>query len=461
MNFFCDRKLNLLSFILFTLCVFAFNSNAQTYDINLVNTNHINSERDSIKTRTKYWTSLNLNHIFFIVDSTEFYRNQVLTLTPNTRRFRSYTMTLKFYPYQDLEIKYNPTLFKEQILYEERGFLKLLESSKTYANSLSPIFDIKKKYESFFIEQPELVKYVWKTIPEPHRLITDRRRLNKRTAKEGIEGLLVRDVDSRQKLNKRIKAKGPWTLSGVENIQLSQAYLANWTKGGENSLALQSDLLLRANYKEGKNEWENFIRHKVGVISTESYAAQINTDQIEINSKYGLRASKKWYYSALFDFKSQFFNGYNNKDREEIISGFLSPAYFTFALGMDFKKDKDFTLLLSPFTSKLTYVMDTVKVDQTRYISDNSKTAFNNGASLVNDINWKISTELSLKSHLDAFIGYFSKDAITQIDWEIIFDMRINRYLSTRVNTQFRYFTNESNKVQFREYFAINFNYKF
>ena len=429
----------------------AFNEPAATHNLS-----------DSIQKRTQYWTYFDLDKKFFILDSAEFHRNQILTLNTNYSKYKEHTMSLKFYTNPDVKIKYEPTLVQKQLLYDVRGYFDIMTEGSDFSAAIGKVYSMRKRNEMFFIQNPNLVKHVWKTIPEPHRLITDRKHLDKRTAQEGITGLLAGKIDSQNKLDKRIKKKGPWTLSGVENIQLSQAYLENWTKGGENSVALQSDLLIRANYKMNKVEWENYARHKVGILSSESYSAQINTDQILLNSKYGLKASRKWYYSFVFDFSSQFFNGYNNKNRETIISGFMSPAYLSFAVGMDFKKSKNFTLLLSPLTSKITYVMDTAKVDQTRYkVDPGKKTAYNTGASLVNNFIWPISTELNLKSKLDAFVGYMSEDAIQQVDWELIFDMRINRFLSTRINTQLRYFTNESDKVQFREYFAINFSYKF
>ncbi len=465
MKFFYRFNLNLLLsvfFVLINVCNIKSQTLEQTFGFAIDNIKNYKTFSDSIKKRTKYWTSLKLDHKFFIVDSTEFNTNQVLTIVPRNRKYNEVPMSLKFYPYNNLKIKYEPTLVKDKLLYDDRGYFNVAEESGDTKITVGDAFSLKKKNQEFFVEKPHLVQHVWKTIPEPHRLILDRKRLNKRSAREGITGLLYDKIDSPDKLNKRIKKKGPWTLSGVENIQLSQTHLENWSKGGENSIALRSNLLLRANYKQNKTEWENYIQHKVGIINTENYEAQINTDQILINSKYGIKASKKWYYSFVFDYKSQFFNGYNNKNRDQIISGFMSPAYFTFALGMDFKKSKDFTLLLSPITSKVTFVMDTSKVDQTRYkVDEDKKAAFNNGASIINNINWKISTELNLKSKLDAFVGYMSKDAITQIDWELIFDMRINRFLSTRINTELKYFTNESDKIQFREYFTINFSYKF
>lgn len=418
--------------------------------------------KDSLSWHAKKWSMSNLDHKFFVVDSATFHHYQVLNINTNFRKYKEFTMSLKFYIDSSLAIKYQPSLINEQILYSDNGHLKTLTENKDFSKFFGSEFSLKKRREQLFIENPGLVKYAWKTIPEPHRLITDRRHLRKRSAEEGIQALLTKEISKPDKLNEKKKKQGPWTYNGIESVQLSQAYLDNWTRGGENSITLVSDLLLKANYKLNKHEWENFARHKIGVVSSESYATQINTDKIELNSKYGMKASKKWFYSALFNFKSQFFNGYNNKNRETITSGFMSPAYLTLAVGMDFKKDNNFTLLLSPLTAKLTWVMDTAKVDQTRYkIAADRKAIFINGASIVNDINWVISTELSLKSSIDAFVGYLSKDAFTQVDWELIFNMRINKFLSTRINTQLRYFDNESDKIQLKENFTVSFNYKF
>ncbi len=412
--------------------------------------------------QTQRWASVKLDYKFFILDSTEYNKNQTITLIPYQRKYKEFAMSLKFHPDSSLIIDYKPSLVKTKLLFDSNGYLTRLENGNEFPVILPEPFSFIKENQRIFIENPNIVKHVWKTIPEPHRLITDRRHLSKRTAAEGIKELLSNDIKYPDKLKKKIKATGPWTYSGSESVQFSQAFVENWTKGGENSISLLSDLLVKANYKKNKNEWENYVRHKVGIISSESYATQINTDQIEANSKYGLQASKRWYYSTLFNFKSQFFNGYSDKTREEIISGFMSPAYFTCALGMDYKKDKVFTLLLSPFTAKLSYVMDTTKVDQTNYsIDENKRSSFSNGASIVNNINWTINTELNLTSNLDAYISYFTKESLKQIDWELIFNMRVNRFLSTRINTQLRYFTNESENVQLKENFTISFNYKF
>ncbi len=448
-------------------CFFIFTQHCYSQDnpwYNQVSANsfcNTHTFNDSLLFRIDRWKALDLDHKFFIEDSATFHSNQLLILAPITRKYTQQVMSLKWYPPSD-SINFKPSLIDKQLLYEEDGYLKVLMENDSFSNKIGPGFDINKKNEELLINNPHLAKFVWKTIPEPHRLITDRTHLDKKTAKEGIQKIRFEEIKYPNQLTERKQATGPWTISGTDNVQFSQAYLENWTQGGENTISLSSDLLLKANYKKDKIEWENYIRYKIGVISSESYATQINTDKIELNTKYGIQASKKWYYSTQFNFNSQFFNGYNTTDQDSITSSFMAPAYLTLAFGMDYKKSNNFTIMLSPLTAKLTYVMDTAKVDQTGYdIDEDKKTAYNNGASIENNIKWEISTELSLQSDLDLFYGYLSSDHMTQIDWELIFNMRVNRFLSTKINTQLRYYTNESDNVQFKEAFTVSFNYKF
>jgi len=48
-------------------------------------------------------------------------------------------------------------------------------------------------------------------------------------------------------------------------------------------------------------------------------------------------------------------------------SGFLSPAYVIFSLGMNYKPNNNFTVMLSPLTSKTTMVVKAKDVDETKY----------------------------------------------------------------------------------------------
>lgn len=384
--------------------------------------------------------------------------------------------TIETYKYDPLfrlpkytKIRYVPNNFHRKAIDDYQDLMHSNKHSKQYEavfENLHPIAEAKQK---FIFSHPHLINQSWDSIPEAPVLGRDGY-LKRRSASEGISRLLRDNTyDTRPSLEKVTFSRGPWVFTGTENVQLSQGYVDNWVKGGESSVTLSSDLRLNANYKKGKHEWENYIIHKVGVISTENDKGRVNTDLIEINTKYGHKASEKWYYSFLYNFKTQFFYGYDNSDDEKIepVSGFMAPAYMSFAIGMDFKPSSKFTLLISPITARITSVSDTIKYDQNKFgIPDGKSHLTVNGISVVNNFEYQISREIKLSSRFDAFYQYIGKvekgtTRQVQLDWEVILDMRINRFLSTRFLAHARYFTNESEKLQFREDFNISFRYNF
>ncbi len=325
---------------------------------------------------------------------------------------------------------------------------------------------IKEAHENYVFSHLNTIGLSWDSIPDPPMIGSDGY-LKRRSAREGIS-LLLREntVETHPSLERVKVTAGPWTFQGTENILFSQGHVQNWVKGGESSVSLGSDLRLTANFKKGKHDWDNYIIHKVGIISTETEEGRVNTDLIEVNTKYGHKASEKWYYSFLYNFKTQMFYGYD-KNEEEPVSGFMAPAYMSFAIGMDYKPNSKFTLLLSPITARLTLVADTVKFDQTRFgVPQDKMNHIVNGISVVNNLSYELSKQVSIASRLDAFYQYLGKtkkgeDRQVQVDWEVITDLRINRFLSTRILAHLRYFTNESKKVQIRENFNITFSYNF
>lgn len=320
---------------------------------------------------------------------------------------------------------------------------------------------------NYTISHPRETKFTWMSIPEPWRPIREGRKI-KRDRNEYRK--LAQIFDNGDDTNSGIflrklpeKPKSPWTISGEENIQLSQLYVSNWVKGGESSTTLLSDLRFQAKYSKNKHQWENNIIHKLGITHTSVLGSRLSDDVVDLSSKYGYQAINKWYYSIQNTFKTQFFHNYskNDKEREKPTSAFLSPAYIQFVFGMDYKNEK-LSLLLSPYTSVITLVADTSLVDKTNYsISENKKTMSVNGLSVT--VNWKkeIYVNITYTTKCEIFYEYFKKEGQKRFDWENIFDMQINRYLATRLICELRYYDNESKKFQLKENFSIAFKYSF
>ncbi len=381
----------------------------------------------------------------------------------DTIKYKPFAFSLKYTNRQYPSIIDYPSMFDSTPLEQYHNFLEHPSGADTLIATYesSPV---KMLMDEMLIRNPLLAEEVWDNIPEPPKISYGDGYIEKRNAQEEINRLLnLENLNTKNKLEKREVLKRPWTYGGTENIQFSQAFLENWVKGGENAVSLLSDLRIQAKYKMDNVEWESYAIHKLGILSSEDQKTRINDDLIELNTKYGLSASKKWFYSGMFNFKTQFFNGYEKSDelKENPISGFLAPAYITMALGMDYK-EKNFTLMLLPFTSKMTFVSDTVKFDQTRYNIPKDKKSDNmGGASLVNNFTWEFAKDFNLSSKLDFFYEYMKSDHQIQSEWELILDMKINIFLSARISTYMRYYNNESDKIQFKENLSISFNYRF
>lgn len=107
---------------------------------------------------------------------------------------------------------------------------------------------------------------------------------------------------SAQETTKRDSA---WKVGGQFIFTVSQASFSNWAAGGQNSYAGNSRLGLFSNYIKNKSSWENNLDLAYGLSKQEMQRDyRKNDDLIELNSKYGYKATSRWYYSVLFGAKT-------------------------------------------------------------------------------------------------------------------------------------------------------------
>lgn len=315
-------------------------------------------------------------------------------------------------------------------------------------------------------QHPELVRYTWNEIPDINKDFREGRRLRGTgNDPDNLSRIFKPDPNflTEQLQSKPKEKESPWKLSGVENLQFSQLFVNNWIKGGENSASLLHDFRWQAKIAQGRHAWETNVTSKLGLTYTSTLKGRVSDDNLDINSKYGFNAVNKWYYSFLFSFKTQLFRNYSSSDieKENPKSTLLSPAYLQFIFGMDYKRD-DLSLLLSPYTGIITAVADTADIDPTNFgIDEGHRADFINGFSVTT--NWKktIIYGIYYTTKLELFYEYFKKDGNKRFDWENILEVQINRFLTTRLTFELRYFDNESDKFQVKENFSISFKYSF
>ncbi|HLN72848.1 MAG: DUF3078 domain-containing protein [Methylococcaceae bacterium] len=284
--------------------------------------------------------------------------------------------------------------------------------------------------------------------------------------------------DKLNKIQKKFEIISPWEYGGNGNFGLTQTYLNNWKRGGESAFSFLIVLKGYANYADKKIRWENSGELRNGWIRQggDIDQTQKNDDKLELISRLGINAFDHWFYSTEIDFETQFFNGYNYPDKSKIISSYLSPAKTLIKVGLDYKPNKNFSLFLSPFTSKTVYVRDTAHVDQTRYgIEADQKSLWEPGMNA--DLRYKIdfTPQISYETKYKMFINYQNPFKKLDINWENSVVAQLTNRISMNVMLYMLYDDNVTfptgkldvdgkeiykPKLQTKELMTIGFSYK-
>jgi hypothetical protein len=154
----------------------------------------------------------------------------------------------------------------------------------------------------------------------------------------------------------------------------------------------------------------------------------------------------------------------------------MSPGYLTFSLGMDYKPNKNFSLFLSPLTSKTTFIRDTALINPVNYgVPAGEKRHWEPGMIVKLNFHWPIASDIIYDTRVEIFNNYKYIFQKLNLNWEQTLVMQVTPRIGMRVMTQLIYDYNvlfsikdESGKEigkepkwQFKELFTVGFNYKF
>lgn len=224
-----------------------------------------------------------------------------------------------------------------------------------------------------------------------------------------------------------------WKVGGNGSFTFNQISLKNWAAGGKNSLSGTFLSKTTANYKSEKATWDNVLDLGYGMMKYDGEDYQKSEDKILLSSVYGYDAAKqKLFYSASFDFKSQFAKGYKylGKDEKEYVSKGFAPAYINLSLGMLYKPNDCFSFFLSPVTGHITVVSDTL-LSKSYGLEQGDKVRMEYGASAKLNINKK-----NLVKNVDYFLraDFFSNltdhPEHIDVDMETGFNLNVNDWLT-------------------------------
>jgi hypothetical protein len=232
--------------------------------------------------------------------------------------------------------------------------------------------------------------------------------------------------------------KNTWTIGGLVSLSFSQGSSSNWSAGAQDfSMSLSSIDNFFAVYKKGMNRWDNTLSLNYGFTQTTEQGLQKNSDLIDLTSRYSRKfdSTSKWSASAMFDYRSQFTNGYNyyqsvtGKDSNQLISGFNSPAYILLAPGFQYQPVAYFGIFLSPIASRWTVC--TNKMLAPSFGIDTGKTStYMLGAYASITYNHQLFKNVSYNGRLDLYSNYLKHPGDVDIYWTNQLVMKINKVLS-------------------------------
>jgi len=262
-----------------------------------------------------------------------------------------------------------------------------------------------------------------------------------------------------------------WKSGAVFSLSFSQTAMDNWAAGGQSAISGVSFLNSFANYSQGKATWDNTLDLGYGLIKQDDQDWFKSNDKLEFASKFGYEAGGKWYYSALIDFKTQFTKGYANVGDEDYISNFFAPAYANFAIGMDYKPNDNFTVFISPVTSKITIVADTALSNQGAFgVEAGDKMRAEVGGFVKVAYKTEIMKNINYSTKIDLFSNYFNNPQNIDINWDNLITFKINEYINASLmfilvyDDDILFDTNDdgiatSPKLQWKEMFGLGLSY--
>lgn len=224
-----------------------------------------------------------------------------------------------------------------------------------------------------------------------------------------------------------------WKRGGLLSLNLAQGSLSNWAAGGDDfSMSINAYVNYYIFHRHKKHTWDNSFDLNFGYIQSTSLGSRKNDDRFDYLSKYGYDINNKWYVTGLFNFRSQFFDGYTGAGSNASFSStFLSPAYILLSAGFDYKPNQKFSMFISPLTSRWVIVANKFLSEKGSYGVPIGKNSINElGAFVSINYNNLIAKNVTYRSRLDMFSNYKNKPQNIDVYMTNLFSCKINKYLS-------------------------------
>jgi hypothetical protein len=283
-----------------------------------------------------------------------------------------------------------------------------------------------------------------------------------------------------------------WSKKNSLGVNMSEVAFVNWNAGGNNSISalfygnferkLQKDLLL----------WKTSATIRYGLNAQEGRKVRKTDDEISLNSTYGYRrdSTSNFRYSAKFNFKTQFADGYKYPQRDKSISSFMAPGYIFLGVGAEYTAPKeDLTVYASPITDKSTFVLDQRLANEGMFgvapavrdsigniITEGENIRTEVGVLLTSSFSKEVFNNVNLDNQVSFYTDYLNKFGNIDVDWELKLNLVVNEFVKANIGSHLIYdddvkFKEDTNddgtletlgpKIQFKQLLGVGVMYEF
>lgn len=267
-------------------------------------------------------------------------------------------------------------------------------------------------------------------------------------------------IPLKQKPSKRRSVYGfvEPTLWGSYNkigINVNEVAFVNWNAGGVSSVSGLINVDLKRTYKTKNTRWKNELLAKYGVNKQRELGWQKTEDNIELKSSFGFRNDSltNIYYTAKFQFSTQFSNGYEYPDTSNKISTIMSPAYAFLGVGTEYgANDENLSVYVSPLTVKSTIVLDqelankgafgvtpAVVNEQGDILEEGSHLLAQMGILITNEYKAEIVKNITMANKVTLYTDYLDDFGNIDVNWELGFNFQVNDFVLANLGSHLIY----------------------
>lgn len=252
-----------------------------------------------------------------------------------------------------------------------------------------------------------------------------------------------------------------WAKKNQLGFDISEIAFVNWSAGGTSSISGLFKGEFNRTYQKGNHKWVNELIVKYGLNKQDGIELRKTDDAVMLNSTYGFRkdTASNWYYSAKYNFNTQFTNGYNYPNRDIAISKPFAPAYIFLGAGAEnANKKRNRTFYFSPITLKTTLVLDQYLANQGAFgvkkavyitdpadpanqimVEEGQKVKAEFGILCTAYMKSEIYKNVFYENRLSLYTDYLNKFGNVDIDYDTRLDLVVNAYVKANIGIHLVY----------------------